>query len=296
MNFLILKFFGLFLICLIFFNSFHVANSNEINKLKSDFNKILSKHKFIISKISELKKIDCIDRVNDEKKRYLENKNKLWFSGSIDAYPHWRNPKKCDIINNGNLIIYDFFSDMHTDEWSFHSYGERKFDKSKGKIYGSIIPINFPFEDLYYSVKYNLYDANNFNVNEDGNCSIIKNLNNELTLDCKNIRTSFFYRFETVSVFKKIFNLRKDFSIKEIKIEFDTHENKPYFWTFFPYEVKSSFYENKYKKYKTEINALVNDLHVLYWNWITPDHVIFKTHENHLKVFMTFDNSTKKKT
>ena len=60
--------------------------------------------------------------------------------------------------------------------------------------------------------------------------------------------------------------------------------------------MKSSFYENNYKKYKTEINALVNDLHVLYWNWITPDHIIFKTHENHLKVLMTFDNKTKKKT
>ena len=40
MNFLILKFFGLFLICLSFFNSFQVANSNEINKLKGEINRL----------------------------------------------------------------------------------------------------------------------------------------------------------------------------------------------------------------------------------------------------------------
>ena len=27
-----------------------------------------------------------------------------------------------------------------------------------------------------------------------------------------------------------------------------------------------------------------------------PDHIIFKTHKNHLKVLMRFDNKTKKKT
>ena len=132
------------------------------------------KHKFIISKISELKKIDCIDDVKNNQKRYENIKDKVWFAGSIDAYPSMRNTKKCDVINNANLIIYDYFSDMHTDEWSFYSYGERKFDKSKGKILPSSIPMDFPFEDLYYSVKYNLYDAKNFDVNEDGNCSIIK--------------------------------------------------------------------------------------------------------------------------